>query len=509
MRSHTNREREDPAMQILIDRAGMQKSDRDCIAAGTSGQVLMRRAAEAILAAYPFHGRVGILAGEGNNGGDGYACAWLLASRGVVPVILSFAPPRTADAAYYDRLCQQENIAHISLHDAIDFSCFDALIDCLYGIGYHPPMEEKTAEVIRRVNASGVPVISADIPSGLTADGGQGDPVICAYTTVAVGCAKLGHYLGQGKDCVGRLISADIGIPLTVDGFPLLEDDDVKAVFTPRKHASHKGTYGTVTVIGGCVRYPGAPRLSVMAASAMRAGTGVVRLAVGESLCSVLTPLLLESTLFPLRERDGELACSEKELADAVHGADTVAVGMGWGRGQGQKDVLSYLFSHYTGTLVIDADGLNALSGTDLLTRPRTPSHIVLTPHPAEFARLSHLTTADVLSSPVSHATAFARRHHVIVLLKGATTVVTDGETTYLSSRGCPGMATAGSGDVLTGVVAALVSYLPCTPLTVACASYLTGTAGEMAQSETGDAPMIASDTVAHLPAAYLAITQA
>ena len=248
--------------------------------------------------------------------------------------------------------------------------------------------------------------------------------------------------------------------------------------------------------------YSGAPRLANLAQSALRAGCGVATLAVPSALAPVVAPQLLESTLFPMPDRDGQMLFDEPGLSALITGRRAVAVGMGWGRSRENICILDWLLAHYTGSLVIDADGLWALAelGTNRLSE--ASCRVVLTPHCGEFARL----TSEIAASPTAPAEAFAKRYAVTLLLKGAVTTVTDGTDTLLVDRGCPGMATAGSGDVLSGVLAGLLGYLPPDVRTVALGAYLCGLAGEFAARDKGEISMLASDTVAHLPEAVLAV---
>lgn len=281
---------------------------------------------------------------------------------------------------------------------------------------------------------------------------------------------------------------------------------ELSALLPPRDRNTHKGDYGYIAILGGCMEYSGAPRLANLAQSALRVGCGVAALAVPESLAPIVAPWLLESTLFRFPERDGHLRFDSGSLEALTHGRRALAFGMGGGRGEDMTRILDWLLSHFAGSLLIDADGLWALSemGTDRLREASCP--VVLTPHAGEFARLTGLPIHEVLSSGASAAQSLAQRTGAVVLLKGAVTAVTDGTETLLVDRGTPGMATAGSGDVLSGVLAGLLGYLPPDVRTVALGAYLCGLAGEFAARDVGEIPMLASDTAAHLPEAVRAV---
>lgn len=283
---------------------------------------------------------------------------------------------------------------------------------------------------------------------------------------------------------------------------------DLAPLLPPRNRNTHKGDYGYIAILGGCIEYSGAPRLADLAQSALRAGCGVAALAVPASLAPIVAPQLLESTLSPAPDRDGHMVFDAAYLAALTSGRRAVAVGMGWGRTEDNLRILDWLLGHYTGSLLIDADGLWALAqlGADRLTR--AACRVVLTPHRGEFARLTGLEPAEIAADPASAARTFAQATGTIVLLKGPVTAVTDGNLIWLVDRGCPGMATAGSGDVLSGVLAGLLGYLPPDVPTVSLGAYLCGLAGELAADDVGEISMLASDTAAHLPQAIRILTE-
>ncbi len=269
-----------------------------------------------------------------------------------------------------------------------------------------------------------------------------------------------------------------------------------------RPNDSHKGDYGYVALIGGSLEYSGAIRLASMANVAMRSGAGVATVAVPRSICEWIAPQILESTLYPLSDRDGEIVFNQDEFDKLIGRYDCIAIGMGIGNSVETKKAVQYLLENYEGILIIDADGLNALSSIDsrveLLKESR--AQVILTPHVGEFKRLQ---LAD------ESAGQFARNSGAIVLLKGHTTTVTDGETTYDISCGCAGMATAGSGDVLSGILAAICASNKNDLLdAVAAGVYINGLAGEIAQARSNDITMTSSDTANAVKDAILKICE-
>ena len=375
-------------------------------------------------------------------------------------------------------------------------------MDCIFGTGFRGGAEGIFADAINAINASGGYVISVDINSGMNGDNGMGEPCVVSDLTVSIGFYKYGHFLGNAKDVIGGLTNADIGIGLYGKAAHLVEAKDLTELLKPRKQNSHKGNYGYVSVLGGCASYAGAVKLAGMSAAALRAGCGVSQVIVPQSLAAGISPYLLESTLATLPDQNGHAVCDPVAIDSALRGHRALAIGMGWGRSDENFKILSHLLKHYEIPIVIDADAINCLAENDRDILKRTRCRVVLTPHAKEMERLSGVSMGEILADPVGTAERFAREYGVILLLKGATTVVTDGEESYLVDRGCAGMATAGSGDVLSGVLAGLLGHCPCTPLTVACGAYLAGRAGELAEKDSNPVSMTSSDTVAHLGAA-------
>jgi len=228
----------------------------------------------------------------------------------------------------------------------------------------------------------------------------------------------------------------------------------------------------------------------------MRAGAGVAMLAVPDSISPYIIPSILEATIYPLSDNGGEIVFNESELSALAARVKTIAFGMGIGLSGETEKALSYLLNNYKGRLIVDADGLTALSrlGSDAIKN--ASCELILTPHNMEFSRISGLPISEILSAPIDHAKKFAKDHGCTLLLKGPSTIVTDGERVYVIDRGCAGMATAGSGDVLSGILAATAAYVPSPLEATALAAYINGAAGELAESRTNPISMTASDTV-------------
>ncbi len=293
--------------------------------------------------------------------------------------------------------------------------------------------------------------------------------------------------------------------------------EDIKRLFPERPAECNKGDFGYVALVGGSLEYSGAIRLATLANAAMRSGAGVASVAAPRSICPLVAGAVLEATLFPLSEDMGELRFSEEEFARLCLRYDCIAFGMGIGNTDETAKAVEYLLTHYDKTLIVDADGLNAMAGLDRPIIRNTKARLVLTPHLKEFSRLSGAPTEDVKAAPVESAKALANELKAVVLLKGSTTAVAGPVTddpkyaasqladdagmplqkVLLTDRGCPGMATAGSGDVLSGILSAVCVNADDLVLAAAAGAYINGAAGELAQSRRSAVTMTSSDTAA------------
>ena len=346
-------------------------------------------------------------------------------------------------------------------------------------------------------------MVSADINSGLNGDTGMAECCVRSDLTVSVGGYKPGHFLNMAKDVMKETANCDIGIEPVDEPYRLIEDEDVAAIIGKRNNYSNKGTYGYTALIGGSTRYSGAIRLAYLANASMRSGAGVVKVALPSSIVHDVAPHILESTLFPLSD-----TYVSGEIDELISNVKTVAFGMGIGTGDVGAKILDHLLDKFTGKLIVDADGLTILSQMDKEKIRNAACEVILTPHIKEFSRLTGKDIPQILEDPIKNAKDYAKDTGTVVLLKGPSTIVTDGDKVYLTNRGCAGMATAGSGDVLSGILAAICAFGKaeaadgskdrCLP--VIAAAYLNGAAGEIAEKRMGAVSMIASDTVAAIP---------
>lgn len=503
-------------MYYAVSNKIMRQADRRCIDSGTPATTLMHRAGCGIRDAFDFtnHAPVAIFCGSGNNGGDGFVLALLLQERHIPCTVVLAEKKWSTDGRYYYDKCIEQGIAVVLWSAEFSLDSYGSVVDCLFGTGFHGTLPQPYANMIRQMNDSGKPIVSADIPSGLSGDSGQaaqtedGETLaVCATVTVSIGTPKYGHFLASAKRTCGTLHNIDIGIPMDVaDTVCIPEEEDFGEILPKRLPDSHKGTYGYVAVLGGCRNYSGALKLANLAASSLRCGCGVVKLLCADSILPSVAPYLLESTAVPLPDHRGVLDFAPAELEKALTGTRALAVGMGWGNGEHNEEILTWLLENYAGTLILDADGLNCLGRMAEETRKallqkryQAERTTILTPHPMEFQRISGVLMAECDKDPIGYTMTYAAENHVILLRKGPGTIVTDGKECVIVTRGCAGMATAGSGDVLSGVLCGLAGYNKGSVKMVACGAYLAGLAGEMAQEEMGEIGMLASDTVRYL----------
>ena len=267
-----------------------------------------------------------------------------------------------------------------------------------------------------------------------------------------------------------------------------------------RARESHKGDFGYIGLIGGSREYGGAVKLANLAAPAMRSGAGVVRLIVPEGIAPAVAPYLMESTLYTLTDDgSGRVKYDAERVEGALKGLRAVGAGMGLGVGEDVLALVKHVLSAEGLRVVLDADALNVIAeaGAEILKSAR--GETVITPHPGEFARLTGRKIADIISGGEELASEFAEKYGVTVLLKGADTVITDGKRLFVNGRGTPGMATAGSGDVLSGILTAAAGYAEDLAEAAAFAAYVAGAAGELAAANEGIAGMIAGDTARNI----------
>jgi NAD(P)H-hydrate epimerase len=466
--------------------------------------------------------RVAVLCGRGNNGGDGFVVARVLAERSVEASVFLVGKGAEVkgDARINLDVLGQLGIDVVEVADASAWELqssailgADLVVDALFGTGLNGPLSGLAETIAADLNASSRPVVSIDLPSGLSADGPDvPGPAVHATLTVTLAAPKLPLVLPPAEALAGNLVIADIGIPRSViadlegPSIELLTRDAMRALVQPRAQDSHKGDYGRVLIVAGSRGKTGAAHLA--ATSALRSGAGLVSVATAASCVPVVASLGAEYMTEPLDESaDGTIAF---EAVDRVleHGADVIAMGPGLGRSPSTTAFVHAVVERAGVPLVIDADALNAFAGEADRLVGRDGVDVIITPHPGEMARLTGLSIEDVQAHRLDVARDFATAHHVHVVLKGHRTIVAtpDGKA-FINLTGNAGMATGGTGDVLTGMIAAWSAQLLDAEAACKLAVYLHGLAGDLAEADEGEVGMIAGDLVARLGDAVLELT--
>ena len=506
----------------------MREADRRTIQdIGVPSAVLMENAGRQVVSAMEAaferlpEARVAVLAGRGNNGGDGFVVARVLWQSGVdVQVyVIGAAAEIRGDARLNLDILGRLGLDVIEVRTPQDWELHgaevlrrDIVVDALFGTGLKTPIEGLAETIVQDLNASAVPVVAVDLPSGLSADDpAPVGPVIEASLTVTLAAPKLPLMLPPGEDLAGSVVVADIGIPpAVIDGLPgphieAVLASDVRPLLPARPRDAHKGRFGHALIAAGSRGRTGAAHLGAVAA--LRSGAGLVTVATPASCLPIVASMGAEYMTVALDElADGTAA---RTAADAVLAGsyDVVAAGPGLGTGPDQEALIAALLARAAIPLVLDADALTVISGHLAALRGTPDRPVVITPHPGEMARLAGMSVAEVQRRRLSLARDVATGHHVYVILKGYRTLIATPEgAVYINPTGNPGMATGGSGDVLTGMLAGWLAQG--LGVTAACllAVYLHGAAGDRAAAETGEAAMMAGDLLAHLGPAILAL---
>lgn len=453
-----------------------------------------------------------ILVGKGNNGGDGLAAARYLRESGIAVTLVYAVPPEslTGEAAL-----QRDAAAALGLpavvygRDRLDLAECSGILDALLGTGGAGAPRGAYAELIAAANSSGKVIVSADIPSGLNADTGEThEPCIHASVTVCLAILKRGLLQYPGAGAAGHVKVRAIGIPTSLapeSGVQvhLLTPEVLHAhlgvdIARRRSPEGHKGTYGHVLLAAGTLRMSGAGLLAARAA--LRTGCGLVTWALPRKLMPYVIGAVPELMLADIGSGEVKTwsAESASELVKLSTDRDVVAVGPGLGRFEGDTDWLRHLWEGIDRPLVIDADALNILAEADYKSWASRRHPVILTPHPGEMARLAGLTTAEVQRDRIGLALRYAKEHGVILVLKGAHTVIAtpDGQA-YVNTTGHPGMGTGGAGDVLTGMISSLLAQGLNATQAAAFGVFLHGLAGERAARQRNNpASILAGDIV-------------
>ncbi len=501
---------------VLTARA-MRAVDRAAIRGGVPSLVLMENAAAAIVdeaaSAFPEWRRVVVVCGPGQNGGDGLAAARLLTGAGTAVEIWSLTSPSAfrGDAAENRDLAMAAGLSISPLTSraawrglAAALRRADGVIDALFGTGLSRSLTGPARRAVLAINASGRPVVAADLPSGLSADSAVPiGPCVRAARTVALGTPKTCHLFPPARDLCGKVVVREIGIPRLIllrqrSRIRMVEAADVRRLLPPRASDTHKGDYGRLAIVAGSRGKAGAAVLS--ARGALRAGAGLVTVFCPGSVASAVVASLPEAMTRELPERDGALALEAgPELRAALRDFDAAVVGPGLSTGPAIRAVVEEILAVRI-PLVCDADALNAFPGRpDAFARRRAAT--VLTPHPGEAGRLLSTSASSVQGLRLETATRLASKSRSVVVLKGdATLTATPAGRVSVNPTGTPLLATGGSGDVLAGALGALLAAGLAAEAAAFSAAWLHGAAGERLAERLGDAGLLARELADALP---------
>ena len=512
----------------ILNAAQMREADRRTIEEiGIPSIVLMENAGRQIVAAMEamhtdlLERQVAVLCGRGANGGDGFVVARTLVQRGVDVSV--FLMGRVADVRGDARtnleILGRIGVTVVEVADAqawelhfSEVSDCTLIVDAMFGTGLNAPLAGFIESVVTDVNASGIPVVSIDVPSGLSADTPDvPGPSIEAGLTVTLAAPKLPLVLPPAELRAGDIVIADIGIPAEVldevDGprLDLLTRTSMRELLPPRMPDTHKGDYGHVLIVAGSRGKTGAAHLA--AVGALRSGAGLVTVATPARCLEVVAMMGPEYMTEAIDETaDGLDADAVERILEMAR--DVIAIGPGLGQQAGTRRFVTSLVDRATMPLVIDADGLNAFTGDPDRLSGRDGRVVIITPHPGEMARLVSMTTEEVQASRIEIARNFASAHHVYVVLKGHRTLIaTPDEKVFINPTGNPGMATGGTGDVLTGMIAAWLAQLLDAEAACKLAVYLHGMAGDLAAADEGEAALTSADLAAHLGDAVMELS--
>jgi NAD(P)H-hydrate epimerase len=503
-----------------IDRASSERF-------GVPSLTLMENAGAAVAAfvesQYPRVKRIGVVCGKGNNGGDGFVAARKLheAGREVRVLLLAERSELCGDAAeMFTRLptapVAASSRAQLKAEAARAVFDADVLVDAVLGTGFRPPVSELYAEAIAAMNAGSAPIVAVDIPSGADADvmGEQVGAVARADAIVTFTAPRPAHIFGMLT--AGPTVIAPIGSPdeaiVSALQLNLITAREIAPLIGPRPRAANKGNFGHVLVLGGSTGKAGAAAMAGM--SVLRAGAGLSTVATAKSVLATVGGFHPELMTEPLEETEAgsiSRASLEQGRLDAlVKGKTVLAVGPGMSRHPDTAAFVRGVVKKYKMQVVLDADGLNAFEDRAAELKNKAGS-LVITPHPGEMARLTGLTIAAVQRDRLNVARSFAREHQLIVVLKGHRTLVAQPDgTVWVNTTGNPGMATGGTGDILTGMVSGLIAQNPDRVVeAVIAAVHLHGLAGDVACETMGEHSLVATDLLSALPEAFRRVRSA
>lgn len=443
-----------------------------------------------------------IVAGKGNNGGDGLALArHLFLNNYRVDIYLAFGEVR-GDAEIQLKIL--ENLGLKPLNSRPNFKNYDLIVDAIFGTGFQPPVKGEIGDLINEINASKVDVISVDIPSGLSADTGEVfSPSIKAKITVTFQFPKICHVLFPAAKQCGKVVTADISIPSSLAS-------DVKREILTLKHLklyrreedTYKTKEGHILIVGGSRGKTGAVAMSAKAAT--RTGAGLVSVGIPENLDDILETLLIEEMTIPLKGLDRLSIFSVKQIVDLQEKHDVLALGIGMERYEEGQDIVIDILEKWEKPILLDADGINNLADYgDLSSLKNRKIPAVLTPHIGEFSRLTGYDTKTIIYNQIELSQEFSQKYNCYLVLKGARTVISTPEgKAYVFTEGTPALAKGGTGDVLAGILSALMAKMEIEDA-LKLGVYIHGLSGREAEKAYHMESIKATDVIEFIPQTF------
>ncbi len=501
-------------MQFVVTNAQMKNAERICAEEAVSYIRLMENAgiacAEEIIKLVPKGGYTTILCGSGNNGGDGFVISDVLASHGISSaVVLIDGEPRTDCAKHhYGRLHGSKILDWNEHRDACSEQILrsDVVVDCIYGTGFHGTLPENAANAIRFANKCPVRV-AVDVPSGVNSDTGEMDEnCFMATHTLIIAAIKRGLLSLPCCDLIGEAKLLDIGIDdycYNNNFVAQITDDSFRRPFAKRVRSSHKGSYGRLINIAGCLNYNGAAVMSTRAA--LRTGVGLCTLAAPISTMKIAACSMNECTYIPLPEtEDGFVADGAfRSIAAELRKATAVSIGCGMGKSENTRNLAEAVIRNASCPIIIDADGINSIAANIDILKERK-GEIIITPHVKEFSRISGLSVSEIQRDRIGAAKEFSEKYGVTVVLKGSNTVIACPDSrVFVNTCGNSGLAKGGSGDVLTGIIASMAAQGIEPAMAAASGVYCHALAADLLLETLPEESMLPSDIIDTLPRVY------
>lgn len=466
-----------------------------------SSLVLMERAAlctvQAIEEAQFDLNRIAVICGTGNNGGDGVAVARILKERNVSSDVFVIGDKAKLSSSLSTQIYTYEQygvsvnyITTTELISTLNTSNYTLIVDALFGVGLNRILDDSYQNLIHTINELSSDIVSVDIPSGVNAtDGSIMGAAVKSQLTVTYGYYKIGQYLYPGSEYCGKLILNPIGIVQDIEHH--IDDvylhDSINRRTRPAY--SNKGTFGKLLIIAGSSDVAGA--LIMAAKSAFRSGVGMIKVITHERNRDLMIQELPEVMITTYQDKVPDLTYD-------LNWANVVAIGPGLSTGNVAKELLTTVLTKSTLPLVVDADAITLLAQNPVLLQKKTVQTLIITPHLGEFSRISGEEITDIKNHLIKSCRNFAEKKDLICVLKDSRTIISDGEHTYLNATGNCGMATAGSGDVLFGLIASLLAqgYSPLDAASIGC--YIHGACGDLAVESSSQSQLIATDIISY-----------